>query len=79
MLANYTQKTNRTKMGAHKYKIAFTKKYIFRIMGLKMDDWVVFYLIYYTCDALRAHTTPAQDLPLSPLGLLTLILQMQKS
>lgn len=43
-------------------------------MGLKMDDWFVFYLIYYTCDALRAHATPSKDLPLFPAGLLTLIL-----
>ena len=48
-------------------------------MGLKTDDWVVFYLIYYTCDALGASATLSKDLPLSPSGLLTLILQMQKS
>lgn len=40
---------NSTKTGAHKYKIAFTKKCIFRIMGLMMDGWVVSYLLYSTC------------------------------
>lgn len=76
---NYTQKTNSIKMEAHKYKIAFTKKCIFRVMGLKMNDWVVFCLIYYTYDALRTHVIPPKGLPLSIPGLLTLILQMQKS
>lgn len=82
------RKTTVFQMGAHEYKMAFTKKCVFRIMDLNVDHWAVFsYILYMWCPqgmwlSAKGSSSGAVckiGLPPSPRGLSTLILQMQKS